>query len=471
MWGKFCDFPHIFLYLCFQEKTEVMLVKFLIKKQGKRNKVDDLAQVYMRVRGGRSVDVTVMIDLKVNPLWWDEKTEEYKTRVICPDKERKKVRNDISAVRTYVKEQLDMVEPDVVTKKWLEGVLDKHYHPEKYDDQKTVNPLDFEALFDEFMVKHPVSEVRAKNNRVVKRAVMRFELFRRATVKGQKKYFFNVKTTTPEILDDLWNFFANEHQYFMDYPEIYEKIKEKRPPKPRGENAIIDMFSRLRTFFNWCLDSGYITVSPFRQFSVPEPVYGTPVYITAEELRQIADFDFSSRPALAVQRDIFVFQCCVGCRIGDLYRMTWSNVEGDVFDYIAGKTKDDNPKTISVPLVTMAKKILKRYESSGRTTILPFISEQKYNDAIKEVFRLTGINRVVTVLDPTTRREVRMPISECASSHMARRTFCGNLYKRVKDPNIVASMSGHKEGSKAFARYREIDKDIKRDALKVFEAI
>ena len=29
----------------------------------------------------------------------------------------------------------------------------------------------------------------------------------------------------------------------------------------------------------------------------------------------------------------------------------------------------------------------------------------------------------------------------------------------------------HKEGSKAFARYREIDKDIKRDALKVFEAI
>jgi len=64
---------------------------------------------------------------------------------------------------------------------------------------------------------------------------------------------------------------------------------------------------------------------------------------------------------------------------------------------------------------------------------------------------LAGINRVVTVLDPTTRREVRMPISECASIHMARRTFCGNLYKRVKDPNIVASMSGHKEGSKAFA--------------------
>lgn len=57
----------------------------------------------------------------------------------------------------------------------------------------------------------------------------------------------------------------------------------------------------------------------------------------------------------------------------------------------------------------------------------------------------------------------------CAGSHMARRTFCGNLYKRVKDPDIVASMSGHKEGSNAFARYREIGKDIKNEALSVFE--
>ena len=36
---------------------------------------------------------------------------------------------------------------------------------------------------------------------------------------------------------------------------------------------------------------------------------------------------------------------------------------------------------------------------------------------------------------------------------------------------LLCALSGHKEGSRAFARYREIDKDIKRDALKVFEAI
>ena len=49
----------------------------------------------------------------------------------------------------------------------------------------------------------------------------------------------------------------------------------------------------------------------------------------------------------------------------------------------------------------------------------------------QEVFKLANINRVVTLLDPTTRKEVRKPISEYASSHMARRTFCGNVYKNV----------------------------------------
>jgi hypothetical protein len=52
---------------------------------------------------------------------------------------------------------------------------------------------------------------------------------------------------------------------------------------------------------------------------------------------------------------------------------------------------------------------------------------------------------------------------------MARRTFVGNLYKKVKDPNLVGSLSGHKEGSKAFARYREIDDDIKKELVNMIE--
>jgi integrase len=60
---------------------------------------------------------------------------------------------------------------------------------------------------------------------------------------------------------------------------------------------------------------------------------------------------------------------------------------------------------------------------------------------------------------------VKKPLNEIASSHMARRTFIGNMYKKVKDPDLIGSMSGHVEGSKAFARYRTIDDDMKRELV------
>ena len=36
------------------------------------------------------------------------------------------------------------------------------------------------------------------------------------------------------------------------------------------------------------------------------------------------------------------------------------------------------------------------------------------------------------------------------------------LYKQVKDPNLVGSLSGHKEGIKAFEHYLEINEQPKK---------
>jgi hypothetical protein len=76
---------------------------------------------------------------------------------------------------------------------------------------------------------------------------------------------------------------------------------------------------------------------------------------------------------------------------------------------------------------------------------------------------------MVTIINPTTREEEKQPLNELASSHLARRCFIGNLYKQVKDPNLVGALSGHKEGSKAFARYREIDEEMKKDLVNLLD--
>ena len=149
--------------------------------------------------------------------------------------------------------------------------------------------------------------------------------------------------------------------------------------------------------------------------------------------------------------------------------MTKDSVINGAIEYIPRKTKEGNPITVRVPLNDKAKSILEKYKNYDSSKLLPFIAEQQYNYAIKEAFKLAGINCTVTILDPLTNQEVKKPLYEVVSSHMARRTFIGNIYKKVKDPNLVGALSGHKEGSKAFARYRDIDEEIKKELVNLLD--
>ena len=121
--------------------------------------------------------------------------------------------------------------------------------------------------------------------------------------------------------------------------------------------------------------------------------------------------DLSERPALAIQRDIFIFQCLVGCRIGDYFRMTKSNIIFGAVEYIASKTKEGNPITVRVPLNAMAKNIYEKYKDDERVKLFPFISEPRYNDAIRKAFELAKLTRIVTVLNSTTREEEKRPMN------------------------------------------------------------
>ena len=155
-----------------------------------------------------------------------------------------------------------------------------------------------------------------------------------------------------------------------------------------------------------------------------------------------------------------MFQSLVGCRVGDMFRLTRDNIIGDLLQYMPHKTMRKRSQTVSVPLNTKAMEILKRYEGK-QEKLLPTKQIYLYNEGIRQVLRECGITRMVTILDTITGKEVQKPICDVASSHMARRNFIGNLYKQVKDPDLISSMTGHVNGSRAFSRYREIDEETK----------
>ncbi len=445
-----------------------MKVTAFIRKTASKNNTDTLATIYFRVRDGKK-DIKAASELTISPNHWSSEKQGYKDRVaLVSDEKKKKLNSGVQDILSLIDREYT---PDVDSE-WLAVLIDKYHHPQRYkkqEEQDAVRKPTLLELFDEFLEKHKLSEVRKKNYRVVRRGLERYQVFVRMTRRGQKDFVLDVDEVTPDTLRDIWDFFENEYRYYELYPEIYEKVPEFRTPHPRGKNTLLDCFSRIRTFFYWCRDNKRTANTPFDDFPLEECTYGTPYYITIDERNKIYRTNLSRHPQLAVQRDVFVFQCLIGCRVGDLLKLTKSSVIDGAVEYIPRKTKDGRPLTVRVPLNDTALEIVERYADSPGDNLLPFISEQKYNVAIKRIFKAAGLKRLVTVINPTTREEEKRVLYEIASSHLARRTFVGNLYKQVKDPNLVGALSGHKEGSRAFARYRAIDDEMKKELVNLLK--
>ena len=390
-------------------------------------------------------------------------------------------------------------EKDLLSKDWIESALLATNHISidelsyslilesisQYEKMKEIESCDsvkknIYDYMDYYLERKQFSVDQTKGFKVIIRALYRYELFVRAIDKQRKDFTLDINTIDKDIIIDFESYLRNEKSLSMEYPDLFKELlaaypasinaKRKSPQlEDRGDNTIIKLKKRLKAFFNWLNKSKITTNRPFDGLEISSETYGTPVYITLDERNIIADFDLSHRPFLAIQRDIFIFQCLIGCRVSDLLKLNNNSVINEAIEYIPHKTKDERPYVVRVPLNERAKTIIERYKKTDDNRLLPFISAQKYNESIKDIFRLCGINRLVTVLNPTTGEEEKRPINEIASSHMARRTFVGNLYKKVKDPNLVGSLSGHKEGSKAFARYRDIDEDIKKELVNLID--
>ncbi|MDD4416601.1 MAG: site-specific integrase [Proteiniphilum sp.] len=450
------------------------------------------SEISLRIYVSRDVRIRIGTGIWVDRKRWGKKNDinipliQGEERELLLEK-----RSKLKALTDYLENIINTSEDkSTIDRPFIEKQIKKFHKPTR----KSVASTE-ESFFDvmgKYLSTHKLSVARQKNFKVIMRSLRRFELFKKK--EGHRGFKMSFANLSVDMLHQIEDFLGNEKDAFLKYPDIYEEIpystkvavktpKRKRPPrldengneipkgmpKPRGQNSVADMMLRFRSFIIWANDNGYTINNPFKHFTIGEIVYGTPIYITNSERNRLLETDLSDNKELETQRDIFVFQCLIGCRVSDLYKMTYRSIIGDAIEYIPRKTKEDRAITVRVPLNDTAKRLITKYQDYERGSLFPFNTEQDYNRKIKEAFKRAGLGRMVTVLDQQTREEIQKPLYEVASSHMARRSFIGNIYKKVKDPNLVGALSGHKEGSKVFARYRTIDDDMKKELIGMLE--
>lgn len=407
----------------------------------------------------------------VDPTYWDETLQSVvMPRVRLVTDEIQKTITELREVDARLRELKLFIEDEFIkdlsapasNPEWLKEVVYVAINGEEEGKE-----VDFFGAWELFISTKIVSDQRRKLYGTVRNILQRFEKVKQRSTKGFK---LNLHTFPPILLSEFEKYLYDEDKYVEKYPDIFKGVRlcEGRGGVKRGANTVSGRLDIFRTFYKWAVDKELTKHDPFLKFHIKAPVFGTPIYITKEERDALLNKPMSSQ-SLSQVRDIFVFHCCVGCRVGDLLKFTKDNVIDGAIEYIAGKTADDRPLTVRVPLNSIASAIIDKYKDEKRKALLPFVSHQKYNDYIKRCFEEAGITRLVTVIDTKTCRNKQVRICDYVTTHMARKTFIGNLYAQVQDPNLIGALSGHVEGSKAFARYRHIDEDLKRKTVELLE--
>lgn len=472
----------ILYYICGIESSFMKVSLSLSVKRDASGKSEILLSMQNRI-GGRVFRMRAKSEVCVNPEYFsnDKGVSLSRKRIIASDVREWhiKAQDKLNGILNAVASAEINARKEEMRGEWLRMVVERHLHPERFgysQEEKT-----FYELADEYLNMAQVGEEYKRHLLAVVRSVHRYEGFVRATDKERANFTFSPEGIDHKVLEDYVGYLRNEAELSWTYPKTFERLLYDYPAfmgkrhtpllRNRGDNSIHGCLKRLHTMWKWLNETRRVKNDPFEGFRNVSERYGTPYYITLQE-RDLIARTFMPTRHLAVQRDIFVFQCLVGCRVSDLMRLSECNIRDGILEYTPRKTKDEGevPAVARVPLLGQATELVDKYRGvdvKGR--LFPFISAQRYNDAIKEVFRVAGVTREVEVRNSLTGEIELRPINEVASSHIARRTFIGNLYQQVQDPNLIGKMSGHAEGSTAFARYRKIEDDTLRRVIETIK--
>ncbi len=347
--------------------------------------------------------------------------------------------------------------------------------------------MTIECMRNVFFKHHTLSVSSQRMYRSALRSLLRYQTYLLAAQRIDNE--IDMLRWTQEMSGDFVYFLSHECELCDAHLQSMKKLSGVDGFKPlkrnRGYVAVNNILSMLKSVLRSVLPAGECARHPFLAISHIENIWVTPYYISVAERNLLASLNIErvfadkhmrvaysshiSLRLLRVIRDAFIFQCYVGCRYADLRRLTEDNISNDMLVYTPQKTCKKG-RQAHVPVLKAACELIARHrDKCKRGTLFQLPNNAIYNIGIKLLFRAAGLTRKVEVLDAQTNRIVLKPLCDVASSHLARRTFIGNLYLKVQDPNLIAKMSGHAEGSRAFNRYRKIEDDTLREVMRHLE--
>lgn len=255
------------------------------------------------------------------------------------------------------------------------------------------------------------------------------------------------------------------HQYSWDEIDLsfYNSILHYLNSRKYKWDTIGKVIKHLKVIAQAAMDDGIHNNLKFREpyFKVLKSEIEN-IALTFKEVEKLENLDLSKNPAWDKARDIFLMGCYTALRFSDLKRLSKKHFQDDVISIITQKTK----KEVIIPIKSEMRQLISKYQFQA-----PKISEQKVNEYIKSIAKITGIS------DPIEKREIiggetkikTAQKYEMITTHTARRTAATHMYLREMLPIDIMKITGHTTES-SFIKYICLPKEesVKRMAKNEF---
>ncbi len=261
--------------------------------------------------------------------------------------------------------------------------------------------------------------------------------------------FLNERYRTDDIhLSELNYQFITQFDLFLRTTEPLESFN------PLSNNGIMKHMERLRKVVTMGFKMEWIPKDPFLLYKLKFHRYERE-FLIDEEIEALRNVKLKNMK-LEKCRDIFLFACYTGLAYIDLVTLNASNILMGIDGELWLRTSRQKTDTkVSVPLLPQAIDILNNYkdrpELVKKGRVLPYISNQKMNDYLKEIATASNIIKHVTF-------------------HVARHTFATTVTLNNGIPiETVSKMLGHTKLSTTQIYVHVLERKISDDMKQLKE--
>jgi integrase len=364
--------------------------------------------------------------LRIEPLFWDEKKECVKNSKYCTNKD------EINAALKSIEAKIDSFIADSTTKgepitrDSLRNILDTYFGKNKADAS------DFHSFFEEYIEQCKTRPNPNRGGQTISYKTMR---------EYSRTYYY---IQAYEKKRRLHLEFNHINQSFLnDFVTFLQELN-------LSTNTIGHKIVCLKALMRAANEQD-LTNNTKYQFFRGASEESEAIALTEEELDILAKHDFSKNPRLERVRDLFLIGCWTGLRFSDFTHIREENIKDGMLTIQQQKTNG----YVTIPLHPVFRFIWDKYHGKLPSNI----SNQKFNDYIKEACKIVGLNeRVIKSITKGGKKQTTVYEKwELVASHTARRSFATNLYRSGFPAVSIMQITGHRTET-AFLRYIKVSK-------------